>query len=224
MQHTILFLAANPGGFDRLALDREARAIHVELERSGHRDRFAFVTRWAVEPLDLLRELRRLRPTIVHFSGHGGGPLDEGRPQEATYRDAQLAGARQDDAPAALYFQSADRPRPVSIAALQDAFAAAGSSVQVVVLNACYSEQHAEALLAHVDCVVGIDGAISDDAARSFAIGFYGGLAEQESVAAAFRQGMAAISLDGLRDAARPRLVVRAGVDAHSLVPAAGPR
>jgi hypothetical protein len=112
----------------------------------------------------------------------------------------------------------------VSLAALQDAFAAAGSSVQVVVLNACYSEQHAEALIAHVDCVVGIDGAISDDAARSFAIGFYGGLAEQESVAAAFRQGMAAISLDGLRDAARPRLVVRAGVDAHALVPAAGPR
>ena len=39
-KHTILFLAANPVGTDRLALDREARAIQVELERSGHRDQF----------------------------------------------------------------------------------------------------------------------------------------------------------------------------------------
>lgn len=31
----ILFLAANPRETDRLALDREARAIHVELKRSG---------------------------------------------------------------------------------------------------------------------------------------------------------------------------------------------
>jgi hypothetical protein len=37
-KHTILFLAANPLGTDRLALDQEARAIQVELERSGHRD------------------------------------------------------------------------------------------------------------------------------------------------------------------------------------------
>jgi hypothetical protein len=36
----ILFLAANQRDTGRLALDREARAIHVELERSGYRDRF----------------------------------------------------------------------------------------------------------------------------------------------------------------------------------------
>lgn len=44
-KHTILFLAANPGGTDRLALDREARAIEVELERSGYRDCFELKTR-----------------------------------------------------------------------------------------------------------------------------------------------------------------------------------
>ena len=54
-KHVILFLAANPRDTDRLALDREARSIHLELKRSGYRDRFDFVTRWAVEPLDLLR-------------------------------------------------------------------------------------------------------------------------------------------------------------------------
>src|SRR5215831_18456195 len=73
-KHTILFLAANPSSSNPLALDREARAIQIELERSGRRERFEFVTRWAVEPLDLLRELRKLRPTVVHFSGHGQRP------------------------------------------------------------------------------------------------------------------------------------------------------
>ena len=59
-------------GTDRLALNEEARAIQVELERSGHCDQFELVMRWAAEPLDLLRELRKLKPTVVHFSGHGG--------------------------------------------------------------------------------------------------------------------------------------------------------
>src|SRR5215510_13697285 len=70
-KHVILFMAANPRDTGRLALDQEARSIHLELKRTGYRDRFDFVTRWAAEPLDLLRELRELKPTIVHFSGHG---------------------------------------------------------------------------------------------------------------------------------------------------------
>src|SRR5262249_60808094 len=73
-RHTSLFLAANPSETGPLALDREAREIQVELERSRWRDRFELVTRWAAQPLDLLRELRRLAPTVVQFSGHGGPP------------------------------------------------------------------------------------------------------------------------------------------------------
>jgi hypothetical protein len=216
-KHVILFLAANPGSTDRLALDREARAIQVELERSGHREQFAFETRWAAEPLDLLRALRTLRPTVVHYSGHGGQN--------------------------GLFFQASDgQAFLVPSTAIAETFGAAGASVRLVVLNACYSEQHAEAMLAHVDCVVGMDGAVLDDAARSFAIGFYGGLGERESVAAAYRQGCAAVSLeapgdrDRRRDVAdreprgqpadeplRPRLKVRPGVDADRLVLGADP-
>jgi hypothetical protein len=95
--------------------------------------------------------------------------------------------------------------------------------VKLAVLNACYSEVQAEALLVHVDCVIGMGGSIRDDAARSFAIGFYGGLGERESVAAAYQQGRAAISLEGLCDSDRPQLRVRDGVDASQLVLAADP-
>jgi CHAT domain-containing protein len=215
-KHTLLFLAANPAGTDRLALDREARAIQVELERSGSRDQFEFVTRWAAEPLDLLRELRRLRPTVVHFSGHG---------QQVTALQSSPDEARRDvvgsldDSQHGLFFQAADgMAQLVSAAAIEETFGAAGSSVRLVVLNACYSATQAEALLAHVDCVVGMTGAIRDDTARHFAVGFYGGLGEREPIEAAFKQGRAAIALAGPDDRALPQLRTRAGVDANRII------
>jgi formylglycine-generating enzyme required for sulfatase activity len=200
-KHTILFLAANPSGTDPRALDREARAIRVELERSGFRDCFELVTRWAAEPLDLLRELRKLQPTVVHFSGHGNGTPE---------RDVQRHG---------LYFQGPDgRAQVVSTTALEKTFGAVRAPIKLIVLNACYTATQATALLAHVDCVVGMSGSLHEDAARNFAIGFYGGLGERESVAAAYNQGRAAISLEGLSDSEQPQLKVRDGVDANQLV------
>lgn len=219
-KHVILFLAANPAGTDRLALDEEARAIQEELERSGHRDKFELVTRWAVRPMDLLRELRKLKPTIVHFSGHGG--RGAARPNASAHRDAgdEIGESGDGDSgTAGLYFQGPDGgPRLVSTEALQKTFGAAGSSVRLVVLNACYGDAQVDALLAHVDCVVGMNGVITDEAARSFAIGFYGGLGEQQSVAASYNQGCAAITLEGSRESDRPQLRARVGVYADRLV------
>ncbi len=224
-KHTILFLAANPSGTDALALDREARSIQAELERSGFRDRFELATRWAVEPLDLLRELRKLKPTVVHFSGHGGQGMAGASRSGHAPRRALAVGPDGGEPGHGLVFQAADGgAQLVSTRALEETFGAAGSSVKLVVLNACYSELQARSLVAHVDCVVGMSGAIGDDAARSFAIGFYGGLGERESVAAAYLQGRAAIGLEGLRDGELPQLKVRAGVDASRLVLAADPR
>jgi two-component system nitrogen regulation response regulator GlnG len=218
-KHVILFLAANPVGTTELALGREARAIQDELERSGHRDQFEFVTRWAVEPLDLIRELRKLKPTVVHFSGHGGWPRGtKSRPSVVvSSRDVDTAEGEQNHT--GLFFQGLDGlPQLVTAAALRDTFGAAGASVKLVVLNACYSAVQADALLEHVDCVVGSRGSLRDDAARAFAIGFYGGLGERQSVAAAHAQGCAAISLEQPRSDARPQLRVRAHVDADQIV------
>src|SRR5215813_8018310 len=103
-KHVILFLAASPIDTGRLALDREARSIHVELKRSGYRDRFDFVTRWAAEPLDLLRELRELKPTVVHFAGHGVSRSEASG--LATRRDVGPPTAP-DDEPHGLYFHDA---------------------------------------------------------------------------------------------------------------------
>lgn len=220
-KHAILFLSANPIGTSPLAFGEEARAIQVELERSGYRDCFELETRWAAQPLDLLRELRKLKPTVVHFSGHGGlNPAATGAASRAPRRDVIAdSGPSDSERQQGLFFQGPDgRAQIVSAQALHDTFGAAGASVKLVVLSACYSDVQAEALRAHVDCVVGMSGSIRDDAARNFAIGFYGGLGECESIAAAFRQGCAAISLEGLRESDRPQLGIRDGVDASKLV------
>jgi WD40 repeat protein len=220
MKHTILFMAANPLGTDHLALDREARAIQAELERSGFRDRFDFVTRWAVEPLDLLRELRKLKPTVVHFSGHGTAGAAARDPGPEPHRDLDTAAGPNGRASrSGLFVQDRDGgPQLVSTEALEALFGAIGSSVKVVVLSACYSDSNALALLRHVDCVIGMTGAISDEAARSFAIGFYGGIGEREPIGAAYAQGRVAISLQGLAESDRPKLAVRSGVDAGTLI------
>jgi len=192
-KHTILFLAADPSGTDPRALGQEARSIQEELERGGFRECFAFETRWAAKPLDVLRELRKLRPTVVHFTGRGGQN--------------------------GMFFQTLDgRAQLVSTAALAETFGAVGASVRLVVLSACYGDTRAEVLLAHVDCVVGMGSSTSHDIARAFAIGFYGGLGEGESVLTAHKQGCAAISLEGLSNRDRPQLKVRDGVDASRLV------
>lgn len=233
-KQTILFLAANPAGTNVLALGEEARAIHLELERSGHGDRFALETRWAVRPLDLLHELGKLKPAVVHFSGHGGSsdPGDSS-PAGATAagptakRDA-IVDPESPDAPSSgggpadssgLFFQGPDGlPQIVTARSLTDTFGAAGASVKLVVLSACYSKAQAEALRNHVDCVVGVKGSIGDAAARGFAIGFYGGLGNGDPAGTAFRRGCAAIRLMGLSDADQPQLETRTGVDADRLV------
>jgi hypothetical protein len=193
----------------------------MELECSGYRDCFKFETRWAAQALDLLRELRRLKPTVVHFSGHCGR-IAVGDIWAATPHTI-VADALAPDPPTGhrhgVFFQGADgRPQLVPTQALEDVFDAAGASVKVVVLNACYSEAQAEALVTRVDCVVGMSGPVRDEAARNFAIGFYGALGECESVATAYKQGRAAISLEGLQGADAPQLKVRGGVDAGQLV------
>ncbi len=227
MKHTILFLAASPGEGGQLVLEREARAIQKELESAGHRDCFEFETRWAVEPLDLLRELRKLRPTVVHFTGRGdrgaaGAPQLDPTSRQDAGGELGVPGAKQQTG---LFFRDPDgNDQFVSAEAIAKTFGAAGSSVKLVVLNACYSESQANALLAYVDCVLGMSGSIHKDTARTFAIGFYGGLGEREPVAVAYEQGCAAISLQGLPGADRPQLKVRAGIDATRLVLASDPQ
>lgn len=185
---TILFLAANPKDTNQLRLDEEVRTIDERLRLAQYRDRFNLEQQWAVRTGDILDAMLRYQPHIVHFSGHGS-------------------------ADGALIFEdAAGAARPVSAAALGALFAAL-EGVRCVVLNACWSAAHAAQIAESVDCVVGMTRSVSDEAAISFAAGFYRGLGERKNVVAALKLGRAQIMLDGSNEQQTPELVAQPGVD-----------
>lgn len=219
----IVYLAANPVDTDQLALDQEYRAIDQEFERAEYRRRFELVQSWGTAPSDLMHVLRRHKPTVVQFSGHGyragARPLDHGVP----HRDVVIAPGPSIEQ--GLCFQGpGGRLQVVPDAALKDAFGVAGASVKLIILAACFTKQLAASLLEHVESVVGMDGAIGDDAARHFVVGLYAGIGAGASLEEAFRQGRAAIGMEGLQHGDRPQLMVRDGVDASQLILAKDPR
>ena len=81
-----------------------------------------------------------------------------------------------------------------------------------------YSVIQAQVLGAEIDCIVGMNGAIGDDAARSFAIRFYGALGSGRSVANAVAQGVATLAAKQLPDEILPRCVTRDGIDPNKLI------
>lgn len=89
---------------------------------------------------------------------------------------------------------------------------------RVVVLNACYSDSQADELRAAVDCVVGMVGAVRDDHARSFAVGFYRALGNRRSVGNAMEHAAATLAAKQLPREYLPRVRTRDGVDANRVV------
>jgi len=193
-KHVILFLAANPCASSLLKLGEECAEIQRELKMTLNRDDFHVESRWAVGIDEFMRHLTELDPTVIHFSGHGGSTSG------LMLQDEQ------------------GQPQQVSARALAMMVDAAAHNVRVVVLNACYSAAQVDLLRTKVDCIVGMDGAIGDDAARAFAIRFYGALGNRRSIGNAVAHGIATLAAKQLADAALPRCLTRDGVDAHKLV------
>jgi WD40 repeat protein len=136
---------------------------------------------WANNGEDLRRALFEYKPTFVHFCGHGAG----------------LTGL-------ALEGQF------VQAGALAELFGFFKKTIRCVVLNACYSEIQAQAIVRHIDVVVGMNKAIGDNAAIQFAAAFYEALAEGEDVEVAFAFGRNAVGLSDQADQHQiPELLIR---------------
>jgi CHAT domain-containing protein len=216
-RNLILFLAANPSDTDPLALDQECAAIERELRMTAHRDDFAFHSKWAVTVDELARHLMELEPTIIHFSGHGAGSGPAPARSASTHRHVALADAGGGSSGIYLHGEP-EGSQLVTARALAMLIKSAAPSARVVVLNACYSEAQADALRTVVDCVVGMTGAIRDDAARSFAVGFYRALGNRRSVGNAVEHAVATLAAKQLPDEQLPRCRTRGGVDANQVV------
>jgi hypothetical protein len=87
----------------------------------------------------------------------------------------------------------------------------------VVVLNACFSRPQAEAIVEVIDCAIGMNKAIGDEAAIVFAAAFYQSIGFGRSVEEAFESGKAALMLEGIPEESTPELLVRKGVDPSAI-------
>ncbi|HMA35007.1 MAG TPA: CHAT domain-containing protein [Chloroflexia bacterium] len=189
---TTLFLAANPTiskEITALALDEEIRAITQKIRLSDGRDVLNVISEWAVRPDDLLQYLNQYKPTIVHFSGHG-----------SSFGEIILVDNNRN-------------PKPVAPQALKALFGTLKDKIELVVLNACYSEIQGRAINEMIDFVIGMKAAIGDEAAIVFASSFYRALGFDRTVQEAFDQAKVAIMLEGISEEDIPALLVRQGAD-----------
>ncbi|WP_051469926.1 CHAT domain-containing protein [Fischerella sp. PCC 9605] len=145
------------------------------------RDRFILEQEWAVRPRDIRRAILDFRPNIIHFCGHGAGS------QGLCFQD------------------EAGNLQLVTGEVLADLFKNFATQIECVLLNACYSEVQADAIVQHIDYVIGMNAPINDKPAIEFAVGFYDGLAGYDPerdqlppVEFAFNLGCNAIGLAGL--------------------------
>lgn len=148
----ILILAANPKQTVRLRLDEELRDIEEGLQRAQYRDNFELRSKWAVRPRDIRRAILDYRPNVIHFSGHGAGVQGLAFEDETGFE--QL----------------------VTGEALAGLFGQFSNQVECVLLNACYSEVQADAIVQHINYVIGMNDQIQDKAAIEFVVGFYDAL------------------------------------------------
>lgn len=187
----ILFLAANPVDVGaRLRVDREIREISQKIRWADLGDQLKLVSEWAVRADDLQELLMRHRPDVVHFSGHC----------------SPSSGIMLEDKDGS--------PKVVSREVLAALFRILKGNIRLVVLNACYAKDQAQALATVIDYTIGMNAAIEDKDAVIFAARFYQSLAFGYSVKEAFDLAVNQLRLVGSDVAHVPELLEREGANA----------
>lgn len=178
----ILFCAASPINEVHLRIDQEAREIKEKLQLSKHRENYEYNIRLAVRPGDLTQALLDIEPRIVHFSGHGSS-------SGALFLENDLGESH-----------------PVEPETLASLFKLVSDQVECVLLNACYSVNQANAIVKHIQYVIGMSQSISDNAAIAFSEGFYQALGAGKSIEQAFEFGKVQIRLQDIPEHLTPIL------------------
>ena len=191
---TVLFLAANPINTIPLRLDEEARTIQQRIRMSEYRESVVFESRWATRSADILQAINETNPTIVHFSGHGT------------------------DAGDLVLLNSDGTSKYVSKEAISLAMSTASDSIRLVVFNACFSEKQAESVVEYVDSAIGMSDTINDEAACFFAAQLYSSIGFGNSLSVSFKQAIAQLMLEGIREENIPKLYLRSGVQAEDVI------
>jgi|GEM_PF-3372824 len=164
----ILFLSANPIETSQLNLEKEKNEIKDVLNSNFTSVFFKFFSFDSVKPSNMVEEMIKLEPTILHFSGHGSESgiilLDE--KLHANF----IEGKRLAD------------------------FFSNFKDLQLVVLNACYSQKQAKEIKKYVPYVIGMNAPISDNSAITFSKLFYIALSNGFTIEESFLKAKAGVN------------------------------
>lgn len=182
----ILFVVAQPKDETRIRVDRELRDVIDQLGNAKYRDRIRCDLRLATRVTDLTTALHQTRPSVLHFSGHGVERVNASR------RGGLVFENNHGNAKTVLASKLAKLLTPFSL--------------RLLVLNACFSDQHASVFQPAVPAVVGMRDAIYDDTAIDFAVGLYEALAFGWTLQKAFDIAVARLSVIGRSGVKSPML------------------
>jgi NTP pyrophosphatase (non-canonical NTP hydrolase) len=169
----VLVASSKPSGGDqRIRPEVEAQVIADAIERSRYRERIEIIPVPAAQFDHLRRVLLEDNISVVHFAGHG--------------------------IPDGLAFEDpTGNPMIVSLDTLQE-YLARFAEIECVVLNACFSLKDISQPLAQF--TVGMEEALSDEAAREFARGFYDALGAGKDYEFAVHEGRLTAKAKGYGD------------------------
>lgn len=196
-QKVILFLASNPLPEAKLQLEKEYVRIAATLQEKV--DKYRLVAEWAVTPQKLLAALLKYRPNFVHFSGHG---LSEAEAGKRGTRPSGLPAEAEEDIGGIFLEDPQGKPKFVNGQALTRLFETVSKKIEleVVLLNACHSEEQARTIAQFVPYVIGMSDAVYDNTAIEFSSGFYQTMASENDIDFAFDIARTMIQMEGLPD------------------------
>lgn len=190
-KYDILYLSANPLSMAPLKSNKEFIEIHNAFQNAS--EKYSIYSDWAVTPTDIQNAIFLRKPRIIHFSGHGTIDdkelVDLGKSIGVTL-DANAGLCVHDDGKIdAITIGTKDISNLFSIAAKE-------IDITLVVLNACFSNEHAKAISKYVPFVIGLNYKISDDAAIIFSTGLYNAIATGIDIEVAFDRAINLINLN----------------------------
>lgn len=186
----ILFLASNPSSTAQLQLEKEFVQISQSLQDNLQ---FRVVSEWATTPTKLQNAILKYKPTLIHFSGHGtssdGAVSGSGRGL-VSRKDLPTSGIVLQDEKGASKVVSGDKLSELFSIFIEH------FPVEVVLLNACYSEDQARMIASCISYVVGMNDSVEDDAAIRFSNAFYNSMAMGANVELAFKLAKSNVSMN----------------------------
>ncbi len=192
-QSLVLFVSANPDPTSPLKVEQEENRIAKVRNGSTHQNGVRIESLPDLDLVEFAKSLRLHKPAVLHFSGHGGS-------------DGSLHMRDENGEPCNMH--------PDGVALL---VSLQKDTLRLVVLNACYSDELSRRLVDHIDCVIGMTDAVSDDAAILFAQSFYSALFDGRSIAESFATASAIVTARYHDERETPSIRSRAGLDAATI-------